>query len=543
MRKGKRTARFISVLLVLAMLSSFAVGCNTSSSSGSTDSDGTVLKLGIYNKGYGDAFLYKLAEAFQEKTGITTVVEKSSSYDWITAAIQSGANNNDIDVIFDVTCSWMRKIATKNYVTGYDVCYADLSDIYDTVLEGYSTEMTLKEALLPYSLKGATWGSADGDYGDGNQYVVNWASAIEGIIYNVDLFEKYNLSVPKTTDEFFALLDTMKTLENGTYATNDDGYTIYPFVYSGKVNYLNYIANVWMAQYDGETTFFNMMEGKDANGNYTPSSAKTSGKLSAFTLVANLIDPDNAYCDPNCPSTTFTDAQVLFLAEESFMIVTGDWVEREMETNFDTGMNIAFMAAPVNSDIINLLDSVSTDAELSQVISYLDGDISERPDFVSDEDLAYIQTARSMYNSECNGHIAYIPAYSDNIEAAKEFLLFMMSKEGQEIMLEYCYGNMAPLNIDISEFDQAAYLTPLQTSKYEIVTNFGGATLVGLLQFAPLSYSGGIMPFNTESTLELMFGVTKSSSSYCTPLEALEYNYTWLSSKWSEITATAGVGN
>ncbi len=545
MKKGFKVTKLISVILVLAMLSTMLVGCigkaDTSSSTG--DSSDTVLKLGIVKKGYGDEFLYKLAEAFQEKTGITTIVEKSSSADWVETAMKSGASNNDIDIIFDICSTNLQYVATKGYVTGYDVCYVDISDVYDTVLEGYSFEATLEEVTLPYVLKAVTWGDEDGTYGDGNQYMVNWAAALEGLIYNVDLFEEYGLTIPKTTDEFFALLEQIKTINGGTYAVNEDGYTIYPFSYSGKVDYLYYLANVWMAQYDGETTFFNMLAGQDADGNYTPDSVKTAGKLSALTIVSELLDVESGYSDPNSATTSFTDAQVLFLAEQAFMMSTGDWLEREMEANFESGMNIAFMAIPINSDIINVLDTVNSDEELSAVIAYLDGDTDVCPSYVSEDDLAYIKSARSMYTSEAQGHVAYIPAYSDNIEAAKEFLLFMFSKEGQEIMLEYAYGNMSTLNIDINEFDYASELTPLQLSKFNILTAFDGATLVGQLKAAPMAYGGGIRPFNLPATLENMFGVIKTSDSYWTPLAALEYNYELISGKWESMISTAGVSN
>ncbi len=107
--KQFKFTKAIALLLVLALFASTAVGCSTTASTDdgtSTGDSSTVLKLGIVKKGYGDEFLYQLAAAFQEKTGITTIVEKCSSAEWVENAMKSGAANNDLDINFDIdqTC-------------------------------------------------------------------------------------------------------------------------------------------------------------------------------------------------------------------------------------------------------------------------------------------------------------------------------------------------------------------------------------------------------------------------------------------------------
>ena len=552
--KKTRFLRVCSLAIAVTLLVAALAGCGGGSASrapGNKDGnngDNTgkaagTLKLGIVDKGYGDEFLKKLAEGFEKKTGIKTVVEKSSSADWVENAMQAGAANNDLDVIFDINPRAMKNLATKDYVAGYDRIYVDLSDIYDAKLEGYTTDMTLKEALLPYSLTACTWGGDGEGYGDGKQYFVNWAAGIEGIVYNKALFEKYKLSVPKTTDELFAVMDQMKKLEGGKYAKNSDGYEIYPFAYSGKVNYLNYPATVWWAQYDGIDVFNNALQGKDANGNYSAESAKTAGKLSAMNHVSQLLSADNQYTDPNSASQNFTNAQVLFLAEQSFMMSTGDWIEREMSSNFEGSVEIEFMRIPVNSNITSKCSSISNDAQLSEVVAYIDGDTSEKPAFVSEEDLAFVTSARSMYCSEGNQHIAYIPAYSNNIEAGKQFLSYMLSKEGQEIVLEYSYGNMAPLNIDIAEFDYASSMSSLQKSKFELLNFNGGATLVGTNYVHPMNYAGGVELYNAKITMEIAFGGVTTSATHLTPKQLWQRDYDKVAADWNSKLSRAGVSN
>lgn len=540
-----RRMKLICLILALTMAASMVMaGCSNNQGGGNAGgkkADPTTLQIGVENKGYGDQFAYKLAEAFEAKTGIATKVVKSNSSDWTETAVLAGAKNNDIDVIFDINNLAMKNLATAYYVDGCERAYADLSDIYDAKLEGYNTDKTLEEMVFPYSLTACTWGGEDLGYGNGKQYFVNWASGVEGIVYNKALFTKFGFSVPKTTNEMFALMDQMKTINNGGYALNDDGLEIYPLAYSGKVNYLHYPQLVWWAQYDGIDVFNNTLQGKDAAGNYTAESQKTIGKLSSFTIVEEMLSAENKYADPNSASYSFTDAQVFFLAEQAFMMSTGDWLEREMSTNFEGGMDIAFMPIPVNSDIVANCSSVTTDEQLSEVISYIDGEISEKPAYVSDEDLAYIRSARSMYCCEGNQHICYIPAYSNNIDAAKQFIQFMLSKEGQEIMLEHSYGNMAMLNVDPSQFNYYNSLSNLQKSKLEIMQGGDGATFVGKNYVHPMYYAGGMeLCYNV---MEMSFGVDQSSGSYKSAKDFWDFEYSMISSKFDTIMSQAGVSN
>lgn len=540
----KKTRKLLCLLLALIMAVSVLTACTGNQGGNQGGAQGgkaspTTLQIGVENKGYGEDFAKELAKAFEAKTGIDTMVVKSNSSDWTETALLAGSKNNDIDVIFDINNLAMKNLATAYYVDECERAYADLSDIYDQPLEGYNTDKTLEELVYPYSLDACTWGGEDKGYGDGKQYFVTWATGFEGLVYNKTLFEKYGFSVPKTTDEMFALMEQMKTVNNGTYAVNADGDTIYPFAYSGKANYLHFPQLVWWAQYDGIDTFNNTLQGKDANGNYAAESQKSIGKLSSFTIVADMLSSENKYTDPNSANYSFTDAQVYFLIEQAFMMSTGDWLEREMSNNkFENEKEIRFMPIPVNSDIIANCDSVTTDEQLSQVISYIDGDTAEKPAFVSDADLAYISSARSMYCCEGNQHICYIPAYSNNIEAGKQFIQFMLSKEGQEIMLQYSFGNMAMLNVDVSQFDYYGSLSSLQQSKLAIMKN---ATFVGKNYVHPMYYAGGMeLCYNV---MEMSFGVDSGSGSYKTAREFWEQEFSMVSTKYDTIMSQAGVSN
>ena len=537
--------RVLTMVLSALVATQVLTGCSLGKAQqGGEVAEGT-LQLGVCARGYGDEYLKQLAKAYEEKTGVKTVLVKSiADGSALRAGIQAGEKNNDIDIFFDIWPTAMSALATANYVEGYERAFLPISDVYDKVPEGYGDNKTVEELMMPYAIKASTWGGAEAGYGDGEQYFVCYATGMEGLMYNVSLFEKYKLTVPKTTNEFFALMEKMKTLEKGSYAKNEEGYDIYPYIYSGKANYSNYLATAWWAQYDGIDNFNLALEGKDASGQYTANSVKAVGRLSAMTVVSKLLNQKNAYVDSSNYSTSFTDVQLKFLDNQAFMMSTGDWVEREMEANF-TGesLNIAFMRIPVNSDIILNCDSITTEAQLVETIAYIDGETTTRPSYLSDADLARIKEARSVYCSEGNQHIAYIPVYSDMAEEAKDFLLFMLSKEGQEIMTEFCYGNMAPMDVDVTQFRTYDSLSSLQLSKYEMLVSDVGLGLVGNNYSHPMAYAGGVQTFYNVPNFESAFGVVETSSSFMTPEQLWQADYERMANNWNLYMTRAGVAN
>lgn len=542
----KRKLVIFSVILVmvvqLLMTGCAGTGKGAVNGNGSDKAKGTELQIGIVAKGYGSEYVKEMAKAFEKKTGTkVSIVKAVADASWVGPTLQAGAQNNDMDIIIDIRPDAMKDLAASNYLAGYERAYVDLSDIYDSTLEGYKEQKTLEELVDPYILSSCTWDLEKEGFGDGKQYFISYATGMEGLVYNADLFEKYNLKEPKTTTEFFALCEKIKTMNGGKYPKNKDGREIYPFTYSGKVDYCSFLTGVWMAQYDGMEAYSLALQGKDAQGLYTAKSLKTEGKLSAYEHISKLISQKNGYVKTTDFSQSFTNAQLYFLDEQAFMMVTGDWLEQEMSSNsVAKGKDIRFMRTPVNSDIVLKCDSVKTEAQLVEVISYIDGEVAERPAYLSEADLARITEARSLYHCEGNQHIAYIPAYSNMIEEGKAFLQYMLSKEGQEIMLKYCHGNMAPLNVDVTQMDFYDELSALQKSRYDMINSEIGVTWIGKSKAYPMSYVGGITLIGGG---EASFGVVDTSSSYKTPKQLWDEDYEEYASNWQSLMKKANVSN
>nr|WP_321524772.1 ABC transporter substrate-binding protein [uncultured Cohaesibacter sp.] len=86
---------------------------------------------------------------------------------------------------------------------------------------GYLADLTSMEAMGNFSdVAKAAWQTDDAAH----TFCVPMASVIHGFIYNKDAFDELGLAVPETEDEFFSVLDKIKT--DGTYipmamGTND----------------------------------------------------------------------------------------------------------------------------------------------------------------------------------------------------------------------------------------------------------------------------------------------------------------------------------
>lgn len=507
---------------------------------GGNEPDPTVTKIALIEKGYGRAFLDALVTEYN-KTATTKaeIAESTSFMDYVETTLLSGPKANDIDLYFSIQGNnGAFGYISQGKASGYDCIFADLTDVYTAVPEGYGQAgKPFKEMLNEYFVEAST-------YTDGKQYLIPWATGVEGLVYNTALFEKYDLKVPRTTNELFALCDSM--LENGAPKyKNSKNIDIYPYTFSGKVNYGMYLNTVWWAQFEGIDTFNNFLEGKDANGNLTPDIFAQEGRLSAYRNYHKLISKASGYAEINANGNDFTTAQAAFLKEEALMIATGDWVEREMGSSASNIKTIEFMPIPVNSDIIEegsaLPDhSIKTEADLCAVIDYVNGETQSFPTGVTQDDVDFVKSAMSMYMTEGDGHVMFIPSYANQITGAKDFISFVLSKTGQEIMLKNGLGNRIPMDIDMSTMDSFATLSQFQRSKMDIMD---GITYVGRKYNSPIAFNGGLSLWYSvdTNTCDSSFSMNTSSSSYKDAFTYWKREYETMKSQWDNILQNAGI--
>ena len=340
-------------------------------------------------------------------------------------------------------------------------------------------------------------------YGDGNHYALPYiGGGVYGLVYNKDIFKEYSIEIPRTTNELVVVADALST--EGLPA----------FCSFQGTGYWKYALEVWYAQYEGQDYYYkNFYACKDENGT-TPSKEvllKKDGRYAVLKAAESLFTPNYVLSGSN--SATHTVMQTQFLNGEAVMMFNGSWLENEMKSvggmeKFD------IMRLPVLSEITEKLTTVKNEAQLRKVITAIDtvldgnkkeDDYKSGEDYVVDglnvsaADWKHVYEARTMAAGGYIDNSAFIPKYSTAKDAAKDFLKFLYSDEGLQLMGDQT-GTRLPLNmcegkLDIS--DWSPFLTKydeMATSSIRIssqstwthpIFTMGGASLYAGIEFIP----------------------------------------------------------
>lgn len=524
MRAKRKTAVLAVVMSVFFVFGTALAGCGKRE-----DNPETVYAV-IQNEGYGYRWLEEAAALYKSRTGIEVDVRPVSVEGQVSNELLSSKNNN-ADLYFNISGAetFFGNLAKGGaVVSGYDTLFADISDVYEYVPEGYGNNKPIRELITPYALRSNTY--------NGKQYGFSWSNGINGLVYNADLFEEHGLTPPRTTDELLKICADV----NGKYKT-DSGRTIYAFNWA--TGYWYHLTLLWWFQYEGADAYYAYCEGKDTSGQYTADILRQRGKYYALDTIQKIVDIDTGYSNPNCTSYSFTQSQLRFLEGEAFMMPNGDWLEREMESNFEPGeVTIKMMKTPVNSHIIEKLPekTITSDTELCEVIDYIDngmtGTLSKA---YAQADIDYVYTARHMISSQSNMHQAYIPAYSNNIDGAKEFVKFLYSKEVQELIIETSFGNSFSVSYDFTNEPFYAGLSEFKKS-IDVILHDPDVFMVGKEMWAPMYYLGGL--FHQVESQHVM-AIDHNSPTYRDALGLVEDQYNEVAPIFGDIMDRAGVSN
>ena len=562
MRKMK--PKLLALLLGVFAAAAFAAGCNPNKKK--TDPD--ALKIGVVRAGYGSNHTYELARAYQKKTGTKVqVVQDTPESSFVWNSLMQGPSRNKIDIYFGIPYGPIfDKIVKHDFVEGYNPPFADLSDIYESPAVGYkeseaNPNLKIKDILNPHAIDILTF------HGDGKRYQVPFTQAMQGYVYNKTLLDATNkklggqgkepLALPKTTDEMFAMFDRMVGFrKDGTIESR-----IYPLKYCGTVAYLGFVYQTWWAQYEGYDAFNRFTQGKNEADVYTADifSYGENGRRYSYDVIKRMLEKKagtgNDYKNSDDQAAYFTTAQLQFLEGDAFFNVNGDWLEREMESNFKRGeVETGFLKVPVVSVIANKLHSfdgfsgAAKDEKLREAIDYVDyldgytlygveNTVSERPSYLTNDDLAALTEARHIVCSQVFAATNIVPAYSGKIDEAKDFLKFMLSKEGQEIVMKASYGINAPLNVDMSQFEYtgSADCTHMTETRNEI---FSKGVLVGDGYRYPIMYLGGMALAGAEPVESAFAGVQQK-----TVKQHMDNEVSQFSAIWGDMMNLAGLKN
>ena len=535
-KKFKFTATVLGVLLLSIGV---MAGCN---GGGDNTDNGEVkeVQIGVVSKGYGNEFAKSLAEEYNKlHTDVKVTVKKTTpTATYQDTQLQLGKKRNNIDIFFTVTNTIF---STQSDATLYH--WADLSDVYDSAAVGYAEAdgtRTIEDLLDPSFVENFT-------DTDGKQYSMPWTSGVVGLLYNKTKWDATNtnlknagkeeLTLPKTTDEMFTLFEKIKTADVKAASGN-----AYAFSYSGQNSYMHFMFNSLWPQYEGKTASENFFEGKNEQGVYTADIYNTKGREYAYDVVRNMILKSNGYVNDGDSSQTYDLEQLSFLRGNALFSCNGDWMEREASAKFNPGdADVAILRTPVMSEIVNndkiKADFTGTDAEkdakLSAIVAFIDENYIDGNSAPSEEDAATLDV--SLTTLEFINHarlvrhtlpdfVAVIPEYSNELNEAKDFLKFMYSKAGQEIVMRETYGCGAPLTIDYSQMDYYQNGTSYTRSRLDLIKK---SIPYGNAMNYPMEYLGRIMAC-AELKIASAFGTASPKSAAAFMKEEYdEYKITW----------------
>lgn len=535
-KKFKFTATVLGMLL---LSTGVMAGCN---GGGDNTDNGDVkeVQIGVVSKGYGNEFAKSLAEEYNKlHTDVKVTVKKTTpTATYQDTQLQLGKKRNNIDIFFTVTNTIF---STQSDATLYH--WADLSDVYDSAAVGYAEAdgtRTIEDLLDPSFVENFT-------DTDGKQYSMPWTSGVVGLLYNKTKWDATNtnlknagkeeLTLPKTTDEMFTLFEKIKTEDVKAASGN-----AYAFSYSGQNSYMHFMFNSLWPQYEGKTASENFFEGKNEQGVYTADIYNTKGREYAYDVVRNMILKSNGYVNDGDSSQTYDLEQLSFLRGNALFSCNGDWMEREASAKFNPGdADVAILRTPVMSEIVNndkiKADFTGTDAEkdakLSAIVAFIDENYIDGNSAPSEEDAATLDV--SLTTLEFINHarlvrhtlpdfVAVIPEYSNELNEAKDFLKFMYSKAGQEIVMRETYGCGAPLTIDYSQMDYYQNGTSYTRSRLDLIKK---SIPYGNAMNYPMEYLGRIMAC-AELKIASAFGTASPKSAAAFMKEEYdEYKITW----------------
>lgn len=542
-----KVKKIIATILACSFAASLAtgfVGCVK-------DDDENALKINALNAGYGTAWLHALAEGYKKHNPDAEIA--------IDEYTGSDDKQFEDQLLAGTTADlYFGRSAMYEYVLRGNLL-EDLTPLYDAK-NPYDNDRTIRDKIEKDVL-------SDLSVGD-RQYIVPWVQDALSIVYNADLFERYSLTVPNTTDELLALCEKIvKTSHDGSESQKDkDGKKhLTPFVDSeAKTSYMYIPVEVWATQYEGLDAMrgeYGFWNGYDPNGDRdVPTVLAYQGIEKSYEVLHEMVCQDNGYLHKLSMGLSFTAAQN-YVIDKDFgvcMMLNGAWIQREMENSYDADeVNLKMMRMPVLSAIVEKLEyrnggAYMTDDMLSDVIAAIDGGATTF-EGVSENDMARLIEARTMMFSWSAGHAGWIPTNSDKKDVAKDFLQYMVSDEGLRIFTKATKGCTQPYDFDyLNDAATKSEMNAFMKSVYNITENSKeyffepGKDPLYCMGGVTLSYNwNGItmmQAFTADPSKPFNFNdFTKPG--YMTAAMFAQYRLKLYEEQWKTVLSSAGLGS
>ena len=481
--------KIMAIISVVLLMFTFFAACSETR----TGRNGSI-EISYFKGGTGSEWIEALAAAFERDTGIyVDLIADNNITQNARTKLDSGRNLSDI--MFVQLTNW-REYVQKGWI-------AEMDDLYDgtfsytvdgfTITSSYdlsgtsvysnhsntegTEQVTLRDMILDefkdYGYIGQTVTS------EKHYYVVPWHSPCVGIAYNVSILNEAGWENPPATEsELFECIEDIKAL--GKYSI---------FAWGGlEFNYWDFVTHTWWAQYEGveaQRSFYDFE---------SPEVFNQEGRTKALDLWQRLLVASDGSWQNSIPSAVGLDhmsAQNEFAKGNAAFVVTGAFLENEIEAILPENFNFRMMAVPM-----------------------IDGAKNEN----------------RVLNTEA-GTFACIPAGSENIEKAKAFLAYMNQPEWIENFTKYS-GQMRPFNYKPSSIEGISEYTKSVCELFET-----SDLLMRVSDSAIFNYAGvkEWVLYSSTSLYTVLSGSDKIDAA-----TACENMYNYAVSNWSTYLKQAG---
>lgn len=538
----KISAKLLSI--VLAASSCFAAACGGKT----VDGDEQTLQVYVYEAGYGTQWCTDMLNLFKEQDWVKEkypdlkipAILTNDVSNFAEGRLSAGAKGNPYDLMFAINL---------DYNTGANGDFLDLTDVvYGSTVPGEGNVLWSEKSLESYNQSNTYIDPTD--LSTQRQYLTSWAGGMNTILYNETQLMKFTDKVPNTTNELLKICADVKANEGNDDGRYNQGYA---FMEYGTGSYFVHMMSIYWAQYEGLTNYKNFWNGID-NNRYSKGIFDQKGRLYALEVMEEILDAKKGYIIDNPAEWEFMIAQTAFLqGETGIFFCNGDWFDNEMKEireqiiaeNDGYIDTFKTMRMPIVSKLGEKLGI--TDAELSAIVDYVDGTITQEPAFTSQngtpkaEVIAAVREARTVVHSLGPNHQAGIPHYAKAKDVAVDFLRFMATDIAQESYIRSTGGASLPFKYKLKEKNIALYNTlgTMQQSRHDYFSedSYEVYTLPSNRAF-PLFQYGGLKAFTREEYFTDFSAVTKK---YTAQKYFEDTKNTWSDEKWSNALSLAGL--
>lgn len=327
--------KLFSALSASVMMSLLLVGCSGSNDATTTKPEGEtpaptptqeetpttdalqeVLKVAVFEGGYGKAFWEEVAKRFEaDYPNVTVELTASPKIGDVIRPQLAAGNAPDFIYFASTNESGVAQALIK------DKKLADLSDVFSQPAPGESTP--IKDKMLPGFLDN----KLTAPYGDGTVYLAPLYYNVTGLWYNSALFAEKGWEAPNTWDEFFALGDAAKS----------EGLNLYTYqgMYPGYNESIVWPAIAGAAGAEAVEGIFSYADGAWENENV----------VKALEIFQKIAEGD--YLLKGTVAMNHTQAQTEHLKGSALFLPNGNWYEDEMKDAIQEGWEWGFMTSPV----------------------------------------------------------------------------------------------------------------------------------------------------------------------------------------------------